>query len=254
MAINTTGGSGLYIGGTTAIDFTTDQSALDAFEAITDWIKVGEIEDLGEIGDSSADVTFNALGANRVRHLKGSRDAGTMTVVAGADPQDPGQKALCAAEKTKFNYNFRIIYEDAPDAASTDSVDYFRALVMSARKQNGTADNVMRRTFALGINSPVITVDSDAVLALTLSPAAGALTGGTKDSVYAGVDVNVSNQIAPCTFSVVAGALPAGITLNASTGMLSGTPTTAGSYSFTVRATDIYGNTGSAAYTLTVAA
>jgi hypothetical protein len=254
MAINTTGGSGLYIGGTTAIDFTTDQSALDAFEAITDWIKVGEIEDLGEIGDSSADVTFNALGANRVRHLKGSRDAGTMTVVAGDDPSDVGQQALRAAEKTKFNYNFRIIYEDAADASSTDSVDYFRALVMSARKQNGTADNVMRRTFALGINSPVITVDSDAVLALTLSPAAGALTGGTKDSVYAGVDVNVSNQIAPCTFAVSAGALPAGITLNASTGMLSGTPTVAGSYSFTVRATDIYGNAGSAAYTLTVAA
>jgi acetylornithine deacetylase/succinyl-diaminopimelate desuccinylase-like protein len=252
MAISTTGGSGLYIGGTSAIDFTTDQSALDAFEAVTDWIKVGEIEDLGEIGDSSADVTFSALGDNRVRHLKGARDAGTMTVVTGADPADPGQQALRAAEKTKFNYNFRIVYEDAPDAGSTDSVDYFRALVMSARKNNGTADNVARRTFALGINSPVITVDSDSAVVLTMSPVAGALTGGTEGVAYTAT-ISVSNEVAPPTYAVTAGALPAGLTLSASTGVLSGTPTTDGSYSFTITATDAYGNSGSAAYTLAVA-
>jgi hypothetical protein len=252
MAISTTGGSGLYIGGTTAIDFTTDTAALDAFEAITGWVKVGEIEDLGEIGDSSADVTFSALGDNRVRHLKGARDAGTMTVVTGADPADVGQQALRAAEKTKFNYNFKIVYEDAPDEGSTDSVDYFRALVISARKNNGTADNVARRTFALGINSPVITVDSDTATVLTLSPAAGALTGGTEAAAYTET-ITVSNEIAPPTYAVTAGALPAGVTLAAATGVISGTPTTAGAYSFTVTATDVYGNSGSAAYTLAIA-
>ena len=252
MTITTTGGAGLYIGGTSAIDFTTDQSALDAFEAIDNWVKVGEIEDLGEIGDQSADVTFNSLGANRVRHLKGSRDAGTMTVVTGDDPQDVGQQALRAAEKTKFNYNFKIVYEDAPDASSTDSVDYFRALVMSARKNNGTADNVMRRTFALGINSPVITVDSDTVATLTMVPAAGALTGGTEGVAYTET-ISVSDEIGPPSFAVTAGALPAGVTLAAATGVLSGTPSAAGSYSFTITATDAYGNSGSAAYTLTIA-
>lgn len=252
MTINTTGGAGLYIGGTTAIDFSTDQAALNAFEAITGWIKVGELEDLGEIGDSSADVPFNALGANRVRHLKGSRDAGTMTVVAGDDPSDPGQQALRAAERTKYNHNFMIIYEDAPDASSTDSVDYFRALVMSARKQNGTADNVMRRTFALGINSSVITVDSDTVTTLTLTPAAGALTAGTQGVAY-NRDINVSNELGAPTFAVTAGSLPAGVSLAPATGILSGTPSAAGAYSFTVTATDVYGNSGSAAYTLTIA-
>lgn len=252
MTINTTGGSGLYIADTTAIDFTTDQSALDAFEALSGWVKVGEIEDLGEIGDQSADVTFSALGANRVRHLKGARDAGTMTVVTGADPQDAGQNALRAAEKTKFNYNFKIVYEDAADASSTDSVDYFRALVMSARKNNGTTDNVMRRTFALGINSPVITVDSDTIATLTLSPAAGALTGGTQAVAYT-TTISVTDEIGPPTFAVTAGTLPAGVTLNATTGVLSGTPSAAGAYSFTITATDAYGNSGSAAYTLTIA-
>lgn len=252
MAISTTGGSGLYIGGTTAIDFSTDQAALDAFEAIPSWIKIGEIEDLGEIGDSAADVTFNALGDNRVRHLKGSRDAGTMTVVTGADPSDVGQQALRAAEKTKFNYNFRIVYEDAPDESSTDSVDYFRALVMSARKNNGTSDNVARRTFALGINSPVITVDSEAAIVLTLTPSAGALTAGTAATPYTRT-IAVGNAVAPPAYTVTAGTLPAGLTLNVTTGILAGTPTTAGSYSFTITATDAYGNAGSAAYTLVIA-
>lgn len=254
MAINTTGGSGLYIAGTDAIDFTADQSALDGFEALAGWIKLGEIEDLGEIGDQSADVTFQALDNNRVRHLKGARDAGTMTVVVGADPTDPGQLAMRAAERTKFNYNFKIVYEDAADETYTDSVDYFRGLVMSARKNNGTSDNVARRTFPIGINSPVITVDSETKTPLTLDPAAGALTAATKDTPYAGVSITVTNQISPATFAVVAGALPAGLTLNAETGAIAGTPTAAGAFTFTVSATDTYGNAGSAAYTLTVAA
>lgn len=44
------------------------------------------------------------------------------------------------------------------------------------------------------------------------------------------------------TYSISAGTLPSGITLNASTGAISGTSTTAGSYSFTVKAENAAGN------------
>jgi uncharacterized repeat protein (TIGR03803 family) len=54
---------------------------------------------------------------------------------------------------------------------------------------------------------------------------------------------------APYTFAVTAGSLPAGLTLS-SGGVLSGTPTAAGSSSFTVTATDSTGAAGSQAYTL----
>ena len=56
----------------------------------------------------------------------------------------------------------------------------------------------------------------------------------------------------PFTWSVSAGSLPPGVTLNASTGLLSGTPTTAGTYSFTVKVTDSSGQTNTEAVTLTV--
>jgi hypothetical protein len=43
---------------------------------------------------------------------------------------------------------------------------------------------------------------------------------------------------APFTWVITAGSLPAGLTLNASTGAITGTPTTGGAVSFTVQATD----------------
>src|SRR5690606_24926239 len=43
------------------------------------------------------------------------------------------------------------------------------------------------------------------------------------------------------TFAVTAGALPTGLTLNAATGAISGTPTASGTFNFTVTATNTSG-------------
>ena len=55
------------------------------------------------------------------------------------------------------------------------------------------------------------------------------------------------------TFSVTAGALPPGLTLSAA-GVLSGTPTTAGTYGFTVTAANGFLPNASVAFSLTIAA
>lgn len=49
----------------------------------------------------------------------------------------------------------------------------------------------------------------------------------------------------PYTYSVSAGSLPAGLSLNGSTGELSGTPSVSGAYSFTITATDVRSATAS---------
>ena len=57
---------------------------------------------------------------------------------------------------------------------------------------------------------------------------------------------------APYSWSVTAGSLPVGLSLNASTGVISGTPAEAGTSTFTITVTDAAGHTTSQSYSLTV--
>ena len=65
--------------------------------------------------------------------------------------------------------------------------------------------------------------------------------------------LSVTGGTGPFTWAVSGGGLPTGVTLNASTGVLSGTPTTAGLYTFTVGVTDSYGLTATQSLNVTVA-
>lgn len=92
-------------------------------------------------------------------------------------------------------------------------------------------------------------LNDDAVV--TVAPAS--LPAATAGTAYS-QNVLASGGTAPYTFALTAGALPAGMTLS-SVGVLSGTPTSSGSFNFTVTATDSGNPTsGSRAYTLVVAA
>src|SRR6185295_1833071 len=75
---------------------------------------------------------------------------------------------------------------------------------------------------------------------ITVNPTT--LPNGTAGSPYSQTFTQTSG-IGVITWSVT-GTLPAGITLNTSTGVLSGTPTQTGSFPITITATDANGCTG----------
>jgi YVTN family beta-propeller protein len=83
---------------------------------------------------------------------------------------------------------------------------------------------------------------------LTVScPAGTAQLGVVYNSALA-----ASGGVAPYTFSIISGSLPPGLTLNTSTGAITGTPTTGGTNNFTVQVTDSKGNSATSNCTITV--
>ncbi|WP_211453034.1 putative Ig domain-containing protein [Collimonas antrihumi] len=106
-----------------------------------------------------------------------------------------------------------------------------------------------------GVGAPfsVQTSYTLAVAAPTISLSPSTVGGGTVALSYSAT-ISAAGGVAPYAYSITSGALPAGLTLNASTGALTGTPTAAGTFSFTVRALDANNFNGSQAYSLTIAA
>lgn len=84
---------------------------------------------------------------------------------------------------------------------------------------------------------------------ITLSPAT--LPTGTVGAAYSQA-ITASGGTAPYLFTLTSGAPPAGLSLSAA-GVLSGTPTTAGNFTFSVRATDALGCFATISYTHTIA-
>ena len=95
------------------------------------------------------------------------------------------------------------------------------------------------RAYTLTIDAPTLTID----------PAT--LAGGVAGTAYGPVSLTAAGGTAPYAFAITDGALPANLSLDAS-GVLFGTPTVAGSFSFTATVTDDNGFTGTRAYTLTL--
>ena len=101
------------------------------------------------------------------------------------------------------------------------------------------------------------TILVDQNLPLAINPGGGTDLGGTVGQAFA-QDFFLSGGAAPYTWSVAAGQLPPGLTLRTTAGPrdanneLAGTPTTAGTFTFTMRLTDYAGQQATQQFTLTV--
>jgi hypothetical protein len=117
------------------------------------------------------------------------------------------------------------------DSAAAQAGSYsFTVTTTDANSFTGT------RSYTLVINAPTISLS--------------ALTNPTGEATYA-QSATASGGQASYTYAITAGSLPTGLSLNTSTGAISGTSSGPGTFAFTITATDAHGYIGSQSYSLT---
>ncbi|MFH1390309.1 MAG: IPT/TIG domain-containing protein [Candidatus Margulisiibacteriota bacterium] len=112
-----------------------------------------------------------------------------------------------------------------------------------------TSGNVVVTVNGVASNGQPLTINS-APPALSIST--NSLPNGTVGVTYSQT-LQASGGTAPYTaWAITVGSLPAGLSLNTSTGMISGTPTTAQTANFTVQVTDSAAKTATRALSITI--
>lgn len=153
------------------------------------------------------------------------------------------------------------VFWQVGSSATLGTSAQFRGTVMA--KQSITATTGATIIGRLLANTAAVTLDTNTITVPTGCPAAGttstspvitsrAPTGATAGTPYE-FTVTATGTPAP-TYTISSGALPAGLTLNGTTGVISGTPTTPGTSTFTVTASNGTAPDSAATYTLVTAA
>lgn len=87
---------------------------------------------------------------------------------------------------------------------------------------------------------------------LTIATQAGTLRPGTQNTPYITQTLAATGGATPYTWSVVAGSLPPGLILDASSGSITGTPTATGTFNFTAQVTDANSQTATQNFSITI--
>lgn len=111
MALSPVAGMRIYIGGVLS-DKNSDFVAAD-FASQT-WVEIDGYQSAGPLGDSAQEIATDLINRGRTILQKGTRRSPATEHVFARIKTDPGQIALVAAQKTAFNYAFRLVDNDAP--------------------------------------------------------------------------------------------------------------------------------------------
>ena len=163
----------------------------------------------------------------------GSPYSQTVSAVGGTAPYTFTLSSGALPNGLTLNSSSGVI-SGTPTAAGTFN------FTITATDANGCPGS---RPYSIGIagpgGCPVITVNP-----ATLPP-------GVIGTPYSQT-VSATGGTAPYTFALTSGTLPPGLTLNTTTGVISGTPTTSGQYTFTITATDANSCPGSRTYSIVI--
>ena len=154
----------------------------------------------------------------------------------------------------------------ASDSASGQTLTYSATGLPAGLSINSSTGLISGTPTTAGTSSVTVTAtdttgaSGSASFTWTINPAPNTVSvtnpGNQTGTVGTAVSLQIqaSDSASGQTLTYSATGLPAGLSINSSTGLISGTPTTAGTSSVTVTATDTTGASGSASFTWTVSA
>lgn len=130
------------------------------FEALT-WVEVGAIGSFGETGENTNILSYDTWNTDVIQKGKGMTDAGSPEVETARIPDDAGQVIMRSAGLTNFNYAFKTVRNDAPNAlvGSSGTIYYNRGLVSGPRQPNGRNEDFDLEVYTLGLQQRQIRVD-----------------------------------------------------------------------------------------------
>jgi hypothetical protein len=175
-------------------------------------------------------------------------------------PAINGATALEAAQGISFNYQFSGVGGTQPYHWSIASGALPNGLSLNLTNGliSGTPTATGNASFTVELRDAQSRNAQKAVTITIAPPAPPALeiTTASIASVMIGtgfqVQLTVTGGTQAYVWSIIGGALPTGISLNAATGVLSGTPTAVGNFPFTVQVRDAQAHLAQRAYTITV--
>jgi hypothetical protein len=194
--------------------------------------------------------------------LLGAPSASAQSTTCTIDPQDGPLTGQVGTEFTFFvtvtgcassnkQPSFRVVDGRLP--RGTRLFDF----AGSSGLINGVPTTAGTFTFTVQVKDETRATDTETFTIEILPPEAPtitteALSSGTVGEFYCCGNLFASGGVQPYTWSVVAGALPPGLELPRRENTISGTPTTAGTFTFTVRVTDDLGAFSEKALSITI--